>query len=134
MTDQLLPPLKVDPVLSKAQAAQSVVNMLHDVAERLADENNHDALTSIFRTLQAKPGVKTTEFWLASLLSGVGAVLSFVPGHEVQGGIMFSLGTTAYIFARTVVKKAEAQQGTAVTQTTTAKDASGTETITTKTS
>lgn len=99
----------VQPImLTKAQAAQNIVNMLHDVAERVADGDDHDALITILRALQQKPGVRTTEFWLSMLMNAVGFAFQFWSGHEVIGATMMVAATSIYTLSRMVVKKAEA--------------------------
>lgn len=104
MADQVPAPL------SKAQAANNVVNMLHDVAERVANDDDHDALISILRALQQKPAIKSTEFWMSLLLNGVGVYFCLKPETATQGATMMLLATSLYTLSRTVVKAAEAKQ------------------------
>lgn len=53
-----------------------------------------------------KPGIRTTEFWLATLCSVVGTVLSFLPGKEWVGGCLLAVAAGTYALSRGLAKQA----------------------------
>ena len=92
------------PAFTKTEAAASLVNMLHDIAEAAADGQDHGKVIAILRALQERPGVRTTEFWIASILSVAGLVMQFWPGHEVIGGVLTLGASSVYMLSRVAVK------------------------------
>lgn len=113
--------------MSKTEAAANVIGLLNVMAERLAGGADHGPVIDILRALQRKDGVRTTEFWLSSLLCAVGTALSFSlpPGREVQGGLMLLAGASLLTLSRTAVKVAEAKATTPGASTATAEVMSG---------
>jgi len=96
-------------MISKAEAALSIVNMLHDVAAATTDDQDHGPAIAILREFQKKPGVRTTEFWMASILSLAGMGMQFWPGHETVGAILALGASSLYALSRMVVKVAESR-------------------------
>lgn len=87
-------------------AVPSAKDILLDIATRAASDGNHDAAVEAFRMIQAKPGVQTSEFYVALALNAIGFGMHFWPGHEAFGTALMTAGGVAYVLSRGIAKKA----------------------------
>jgi hypothetical protein len=86
--------------------ATNLMGVIQQIAVDAADSNNHDAAVDLFRTIQNKPGVQTSEFYLSVALSAIGFGFQFWPGHENIGGVLMGIAGVAYTLSRGIVKAA----------------------------
>lgn len=84
-----------------------VAELLLQVANDAADEGKHDVVLDTIRVMQHKPGVQTTEFYIAVVAGAVSFGMQFWPGHEQYGLLLGTVSSAAYILSRGMVKVAQ---------------------------
>lgn len=97
---------KVGPAVADLQDPKmiQVVAAVGAILDRISDPNQHDFVLDLVRKVQAKPGVRATEFWLGMLITLAGFGLHFVPGQEVHGTVLMVVAGVCYTASRTYLK------------------------------
>lgn len=86
--------------------ANQIKATLTTIATKATEAGDHGmALEALDRLGEQKPGIRTSEFWLAGVTSTVGTILLAVPGKEAIGGILMAISVLAYALSRGLAKK-----------------------------
>lgn len=79
--------------------------MLGQVLQDAMNQGKHDLVLDFIRKQQERPGIRTTEFWLAIAVNAAGVAMGMWKGHEAIGAVMILVASGVYTLSRAFVKK-----------------------------